>query len=256
MWMSTARVILFGMIPTTIPSTAPTIDLPVIHDDTLLIPTDTPTISSIVPTIPPIAPTILHTSPFICTDSSDSDTSERPPSQDPYEVTVAQWKSRVATRSSPPSLPIRQILPALPGLPCRLAILVLPKNPIHADIDSCIAFVNDITARGIDVRVEMEAAAEEESESSARGTIKIGVDRVTHLVVSDDIHESVREDFLSWIVTTSQQSAAMFERIGTLERDNMRLRGMLGFERHRVDRLQRSMSYAQRDLYVTSVNFE
>ncbi|GJT50524.1 hypothetical protein Tco_0976681 [Tanacetum coccineum] len=43
---STARVILFGMIPTTIPPTTPTTDLPVIHDDTLL----TPTIS---PTIPP-----------------------------------------------------------------------------------------------------------------------------------------------------------------------------------------------------------
>ncbi|GJR63003.1 hypothetical protein Tco_1505165 [Tanacetum coccineum] len=55
---STARVVLFGTIPTTIPSTTPTTDLPVIHDDTPLIPTDTPTISPIVPTIPPIVPTI------------------------------------------------------------------------------------------------------------------------------------------------------------------------------------------------------
>ncbi|GJW97515.1 hypothetical protein Tco_0179323 [Tanacetum coccineum] len=60
----TARVILFGTIPTTIPSIVPTVDSP---------------------TIPPIAPTIQYTSPFICTDSSDSDTSERPPSQDPYK---------------------------------------------------------------------------------------------------------------------------------------------------------------------------
>ncbi|GKB52734.1 hypothetical protein Tco_0903487 [Tanacetum coccineum] len=58
MGTSTARVILFGTIPTTVPATAPTVDLPVIHDDTPLIPTDTPTISPIVPTIPPIAPTI------------------------------------------------------------------------------------------------------------------------------------------------------------------------------------------------------
>nr|GEY71325.1 hypothetical protein [Tanacetum cinerariifolium] len=56
--MSTARVILFSTIPTTVAATAPTADLPVIHDDTLLIPTDTPTISPIVPTIPHIAPTI------------------------------------------------------------------------------------------------------------------------------------------------------------------------------------------------------
>ncbi|GKE31361.1 hypothetical protein Tco_1450683, partial [Tanacetum coccineum] len=102
---STARVILFGTIPTTVPATAPTVDLPIIHDDTPLIATDTPTISPIVPTIPPIAPTIKYTSLFVCTDSSDSDTSERSPLQDPYEVIVARGRSRVAARSSPPSPP-------------------------------------------------------------------------------------------------------------------------------------------------------
>nr|GEZ47842.1 hypothetical protein [Tanacetum cinerariifolium] len=66
---STARVILFGTIPTTIPSTVPTIDS---H------------------TILPITPTTQYTSPFICPDSYDSDTYERPPSHDPYEVTIAQ----------------------------------------------------------------------------------------------------------------------------------------------------------------------
>ncbi|GJZ20486.1 hypothetical protein Tco_0557076 [Tanacetum coccineum] len=91
---STARVILFGMIFVTIPSTAPIVDLPINHDDTLLIPTDTPTISPVIPTIPPIAPTIKYTSSFICTDSSDSDTLDLPPSQDPYEVNVARWRSR------------------------------------------------------------------------------------------------------------------------------------------------------------------
>nr|GEX25546.1 hypothetical protein [Tanacetum cinerariifolium] len=74
------RVILFGTIPTTVPATAPTTYLLVIHDGTPLIPTHTPTISSTVPTIPYIAPIIQYTSPFICTDSSENDTSERPPS--------------------------------------------------------------------------------------------------------------------------------------------------------------------------------
>ncbi|GJU16952.1 hypothetical protein Tco_1144918 [Tanacetum coccineum] len=50
--------------------------------------------------------------------------------QDPYKTTVARWRSRVATCSSPPSPPIRQILPAPPGLPRRLVILVLPCQPI------------------------------------------------------------------------------------------------------------------------------
>ncbi|GKA32077.1 hypothetical protein Tco_0718444, partial [Tanacetum coccineum] len=120
---STARVILFGTIPTTIPLTTPTIDLPVIHDDTLL----TPTIS---PTLPPVAPTIQYTSPFIDTDLFDSETPDSPPSQDPYETIIAQWTSRVATRSSPPSSPICHILPAPPGLPCRPVVLVLPGQLI------------------------------------------------------------------------------------------------------------------------------
>ncbi|GKE52694.1 hypothetical protein Tco_1487850, partial [Tanacetum coccineum] len=99
---STARVMLFGTIPTTIPSTVPIADSP---------------------TIPPIAPTIQYTPLFVCTNSSDSDTSERPPSQDPYEVTAARWRSRVAARLSPPSSPTHdsppttcQNLPTLAGL--------------------------------------------------------------------------------------------------------------------------------------------
>ncbi|GJS77422.1 hypothetical protein Tco_0727303 [Tanacetum coccineum] len=46
----------------------------------------------------------------------------------------------------------------------------------------------------------------------------------------------------------SEQRAMLCGRIGTLERDNIRLKGMLDVERRRVDRLQCSMSYAQRDL--------
>nr|GEU75719.1 reverse transcriptase domain-containing protein [Tanacetum cinerariifolium] len=132
-------------------STTPTADSHVIHNDTPLIPTDTPTISPIVPIIPSIAPTVQYNSPFICTDSSNSDTSERPLSHDPYEVTVAQWRSQVATRSSPPSSPthdsphtVHQILLAPLVLPCRPVILVLPGQPIlvgrpyqsHSPLDS------------------------------------------------------------------------------------------------------------------------
>ncbi|GKD91414.1 hypothetical protein Tco_1366921 [Tanacetum coccineum] len=275
---STARVILFGTILTTIPSTAPTVDLP-------------------------------YTSPFICTNLSNSDTPERPPSPDPYEVIVARWRSRVAARSSLPSPHVRQILPAPPRLPRRPTILVLPEQPIpvgrpyrtqpngvcrtltakkrvgplpthqlalrysadcslsdhftsndlsrdsfldssspttsvpvaslvrgalspvradllpprkrirdsdsvtdfepyiepdidpdvQENIDACIVFANDIAARGTDVRVEMETATEEEVESSARGTIETGIDRVTHPFVSNDIVEPVREDFLELV---------------------------------------------------------
>ncbi|GJV45908.1 hypothetical protein Tco_1430444 [Tanacetum coccineum] len=58
MGTSTARVILFGTIPITIP----------------------PTISPAIPIIPPVALIIQYTSPFIDTDSFDSDTPDSPPS--------------------------------------------------------------------------------------------------------------------------------------------------------------------------------
>ncbi|GJT45648.1 putative reverse transcriptase domain-containing protein [Tanacetum coccineum] len=412
---STARFILFNTILTIIPSTTPTIDLPIIHNDTLM----TPTIS---PTIPPIAPTIQYTSPFICTDSFNSDTPDTPPSQDPYEVTVARWRSRVAARSSPPSSPIRQIFTAptqitpptscscltgttdscWPTLPypsdpssldshsdtssdsssrhsssshsisdfpcdsptatsarpsrkrCRSATAsiyvaspvrgtlspvranLLPPHKrirdsdsvtdlevsseegyvpyvarevglgvdvedsyepytepdvdyvIQADIDACIAFADDIRARGTDVRVIVETVADEEVESSARGTIEVEVGPRVGPVIDDDVRESVREDVPNHVTADGAvdvtyetlgdlvqrfhdhtieipahpiqliesvqrfqghriaivdlEVTAMTERIGTLERDNVRLRGMLDVERQRVDRLHRMKS--------------
>ncbi|GKA80466.1 hypothetical protein Tco_0787158 [Tanacetum coccineum] len=117
---STAWVILFGTISTAIPATVLIVDPPIVHDDTPLIPTKTPTIPHVVSTLP-------HTSPFLYTDSFDNDTSKRLPLQDPYDVTIARWRSRVAIRSSPPTL---QILPAPPGLPRRPTIIILPGQPI------------------------------------------------------------------------------------------------------------------------------
>ncbi|GJT97865.1 ribonuclease H-like domain-containing protein [Tanacetum coccineum] len=134
---STARVIFFGTILTDIPATVPLIDPPIIHDDTLLIPVETPT-------IPPIAPTLPHTSLFLDTDSSDSDSFDRPASPDSHQSVVARWRSKAALHSSsietlPPTYdlppadatqPIHQILPAPPGLSSRPAVLVLPGQPI------------------------------------------------------------------------------------------------------------------------------
>ncbi|GJW43121.1 putative reverse transcriptase domain-containing protein [Tanacetum coccineum] len=313
MGTSTAQVILFGTIPTTIPSTTPIVDLPVIHDDTPLIPTDTTTISPIVPTIPPIAPTIQYTSSFICTDSSDSDTFERPPSQNPYKVTVAWWRSRpilvgrpyrtqpngllqmLTARKRVGPLPTHRLALrytvdysssdhftsddslrdspsdssseassnshsdassdsssrhssscyAISVSPCDSPIAIsagpsrkrcrsptssvlvsssvgralslvradqlqphkrirdsnfmtglrlVQRRVMYPDIDACIAFANDISVRRMDVRVEIGTVVKEEAESSARGTIEIRVDRVTHLVVLDDTAKPVGDD--------------------------------------------------------------
>ncbi|GJW05557.1 putative reverse transcriptase domain-containing protein [Tanacetum coccineum] len=281
---SIAQVILFGTIPTIVPATAPTADLIVIHDDIPLIPTDTPTISPIVPTIPPIAPTIHYTSPFVCTDSSDSNTPDTPPlpihdtpraeispsirqpipvgrpyrtqlngvlkmltarksslsktSSDSHSDTSSDSSSRHSSSGHPisdspyDSLTITSTGPSCKrrrysdsktdfkvsseegyvsyvlreiGLGVDVEDSFEPYNEldidpdIQADIDACVAFADDIAARGTDVRVEIGTANQEEAESSARGTVKIGVDRVTHPVVSDDTAEPIIEYFLELV---------------------------------------------------------
>ncbi|GJY99578.1 hypothetical protein Tco_0517008 [Tanacetum coccineum] len=64
-------------------------------------------------------------------------------------------------------------------------------------------------------------------------------------VVQIRLDEIVQElyDHLLEIPRTS-----MYERIHTLERDNMRLRAMLCIERERIDSLQRHMAYTQEEL--------
>nr|GEY26590.1 hypothetical protein [Tanacetum cinerariifolium] len=88
---------LFGTIPTDIPATIPVVDPPVVYDDTSLIPTETPTIP-----------------------------------HDPYEVTVARWRSRVAAHSLPPSLPTHDLPPAPNGarkmLTARKRVRALPSG--------------------------------------------------------------------------------------------------------------------------------
>ncbi|GKF83076.1 hypothetical protein Tco_0244732, partial [Tanacetum coccineum] len=52
------------------------------------------------------------------------DSSDRPPSQDPYVMVVARWRSKVASRQSSSSeFPIAPVT-ALPGIRRRSAILI------------------------------------------------------------------------------------------------------------------------------------
>nr|GEY10943.1 hypothetical protein [Tanacetum cinerariifolium] len=107
---------------------------------------------------------------------------------------------------------------------------------IHARIDECIAYADALRVEWIDARVVVETVVREEVEMSARGTVEVRVDRVTHHVVSDDILEPAQEeraikgiyetlgDLGHMIVATGQQSAIQSERISELERDNTRLK--------------------------------
>ncbi|GKE75960.1 hypothetical protein Tco_1542080, partial [Tanacetum coccineum] len=145
-------VILFGNIPTVIPSTfvvapeASTIALvissvaPVVETTLVASPTglcglipysnsnsDSPDEISSSKHISPL-PAI---SPFLCTDSSEApDSFDGPPSQDPYVATVARWRSRViAHPSSSSEFPIAPVT-ASPRIRRRPAILIRPGEAI------------------------------------------------------------------------------------------------------------------------------
>nr|GEZ46486.1 hypothetical protein [Tanacetum cinerariifolium] len=305
---STAQVIVFGTIPTIILAIAPTDDLSVIHDDTLLVPTKTPT-------IPPIASTIQYTFPFIFTDSSDKTSSDShlDTSSDSSLIHSSSGHSILDSRCNSPTaisarpsrkrhrspttlVPVASPVPralspvradllwpckrirdsdsvidfkvsseegSVPHVPREIGLGVDVEDSYEpytkpdidpdaqSDIDACITFADDISARGMDVRVEVRTAAEEEAESieparedypdlvSADGSLEvmqIGLDVVMQeiydhmvkiLVHRVRVIESVQREQGHMIVATSQQSAAMSKMISTSERDNMRLGGML-----------------------------
>ncbi|GJU06360.1 putative reverse transcriptase domain-containing protein [Tanacetum coccineum] len=139
---------------------------------------------------------------------------------------------------------------------------------VEAEIDECIAYADALRAEGIDARIVVETVARDKVETSARGTVEVKDDRVTHPMVFDDIpkptqegavkvtyetlgdlvqrfHDhtveilvhrvqvinSIQRDQGHMIVATGQQGAILSERISELERDNTRLRGMMDVAR-------------------------
>nr|GEX46064.1 hypothetical protein [Tanacetum cinerariifolium] len=228
---STARVILFGTIPTTIPPTIPTTDLPVIYDDTPLI---HPLLHPLYPLynlLLPLYNTLLHSfvlihltvtllrdhhrktrmrSRFLDNSSRDNPSdSLSKTSSDSHSDTLSDSSSRHSFSGRPISDAPCDSLTATSARPshkrCRSSTTPVPVGSpvpgalspdtyepytepdidfdVQADIDTCIAFSNGIAARWMDVRVEVGTVAKEETQPSVRGTIEIGVDRVTHPVV-------------------------------------------------------------------------
>ncbi|GJS07485.1 reverse transcriptase domain-containing protein [Tanacetum coccineum] len=145
-----SRVILFGDIPTIIPSTSvvvpetSTITLyissaaPVVETTLVASPTrlcglvpysgsdsDSPDEMSSPEHISPL-PGI---SPFLCTYSSEApDSSDGPPSKDPYVMVVARWRSKVASRPSSSEFPIAPVT-APPGIRRRSS---LDSSPVYS----------------------------------------------------------------------------------------------------------------------------
>ncbi|GKE53582.1 hypothetical protein Tco_1488738, partial [Tanacetum coccineum] len=128
-----SRVILFGDIPTVIPSTsvvaletsniAPVISsaAPVVETTLVASPTG---LCGLVPysgsdsnspdevSLPEHISPLPAISTFLCTDSSKApNSSDGPPSLDPYVATIARWRNRVTTRpSSSSEFPIAPVI--------------------------------------------------------------------------------------------------------------------------------------------------
>ncbi|GJV47112.1 hypothetical protein Tco_1437324 [Tanacetum coccineum] len=131
---------------------------------------------------------------------------------------------------------------------------------IQAEIDECFAYADALRDSGIDARVVVEAIDREEIEMGKRGPIEVRVDRVTHLVVDDDIPEPAQERVVEVTYETlgdllqrfhdhtEEISVHHIQAIESLEWDNRRLRDMVDVESQRVTRSQRRELRVQREL--------
>ncbi|GJR14227.1 putative reverse transcriptase domain-containing protein [Tanacetum coccineum] len=108
---------------------------------------------------------------------------------------------------------------------------------------------------GMDINPEIQAEIDE----CVRGPVEVRVERVTHLVMPEDILEPAQEGAVEVIEGVQKEQGhrivgvklivtALTERVAKLERDNRRLRGTASVKSQRVDRLQHGMSHMQREL--------
>ncbi|GKE40908.1 putative reverse transcriptase domain-containing protein [Tanacetum coccineum] len=69
----------------------------------------------------------------------------------------------------------------------------------------------------------------------------VGLGRCDVIIGDETLTNQSNKSNKNASIVASEQRAELFDRIGTLERDNLRLGGMLCVERNRVDRLRRTV---------------
>nr|GEX09101.1 hypothetical protein [Tanacetum cinerariifolium] len=160
---------------------------------------------------------------------------------------------------------------------------------VQTTIEACFYFADIIRSRGINVRVVAETVARDRVRTDTRDIVEGGDDRVTRLVVSEDVQEAAHKERAAEgtyetlgnlvqrfhdhtmailvhrvqvikgiqrenghrIVVVELAVTALTKRIVKLERDNRRLRGTVRVKGLRVDRLQRDMSLISRHLKIS-----
>ncbi|GKE32833.1 hypothetical protein Tco_1452155, partial [Tanacetum coccineum] len=213
---STARVILFGTIPTTIPPTTPTIDLLVIHGDTL----------KSVRSLPSLRLASRHPS-----DSSSSDSSSRHFSSS-YAISDSLDDSSTASSVRPSRKRCRSLTSSIHAVSLIRGAL----SPVCTDLspplkriwdsnsgtdlevileDDYEPYVPREVTRGMDDRDVVETAAEEDVESKERDTVEVEVDPRVGPVVDYDVCEFVREDVSDYVIV-NRDVEVTYETLGDL----------------------------------------
>nr|GEY43950.1 hypothetical protein [Tanacetum cinerariifolium] len=202
------RVILFGIIPTTIPDTTPVITPPTTQTDTTVIPTKTPIIA---PTTPP-SPT--HDTSFTEITASTQ--------RSPVIPRRRQLAVRHSVDHSSSDFSSRHSLSDhySPDLPSTSA------GHLARDRVRDIGYLADVEVGSRETRVERvmhPAMPEDIPEPTQEGAVIEGVQR-------EQRHK---------IIGVESAVAVLTERVAELERDNRRLRGTASVESQRVDRFQK-----------------
>ncbi|GKE54732.1 hypothetical protein Tco_1489888, partial [Tanacetum coccineum] len=88
---------------------------------------------------------------------------------------------------------------------------------IQEEIDECFAYADALRDRGINARVVVEAIDREEIEMGMRGIVEVRVNRVTHLVVVDDITEPAQEGAVE-VMYSSEREIRQVQRFRFYDR--------------------------------------
>ncbi|GKB00500.1 hypothetical protein Tco_0828493, partial [Tanacetum coccineum] len=155
-------------------------------------------------------PPLPATSSFLSSnnDTTDSDSPDTPPSPThaprqpiphgrPYRYHLNGPIHMMTARKRVRPLPTHRLASfnsvradLIPSLEIRKLVI---RQKIQAEIDECFAYADTLRDREIDARVVVEAVDREESETGARGLVKVRVERVTHTVMPEDIPEPAQE---------------------------------------------------------------
>ncbi|GJV36608.1 hypothetical protein Tco_1409085 [Tanacetum coccineum] len=173
-------------------------------------------------------------------DSSNSISSDRPLSPDSHETIVARWRSKVAlyVSSSETSSPTHDLPPVL-----FFTLLKHPKRcrvPTDLRVNLSYVLLHELYLNAWDLLLSLQEGddkAEEKAVSTERGTVEIVFDTVAGPEVFDDIPvpmddegsmkiiglEEEQRAYEGRAVTEEARRARLLNRIGVLEKDNMRL---------------------------------